>query len=209
MADAFEQLSVDEKNRLASWLQRTPHDERPWNLPITVPADDAETFDGRVRRLIERVQAEHGLRMCIRPRRVHDEKCRYVLLEKKGPGFCNRTVCRIDKQTGAILPTDNGPVRGFLTDPNPSRCFGRDGLLYVSDLQRIDPGYNAARRREYAALLDGATQNSKAMSSRDRKRLHAGVWDESGIRRKRVLTTNVSAIEKEELDSDGDDDVDT
>lgn len=187
--DLTAHITADEKIRLVSWLQRNPFDERPWNLPTAMPVD-VDTFDGRVRRLIERVQSEHGLRLMICPRRVHDEKCRYVLLEKEVGSWIQRD-SRIDKHTEAILPIDNGPPRGLLTDPNPARFFGPRGLLYVSDLQRIDPTYTVARRRELTALLADATQQSQSMSSRDRKRLHASVWDESGVRRRRVLTTKI------------------
>jgi hypothetical protein len=128
-----------------------------------------------------------GLR--VNPRRVHDEKARYIELYDSSQQSCY--VCDVDKFTGLILNTTHTRTAGCVWLRDPETAFVRsdvsDTLIFLKSHQdlKAEDGAYPERNAAHMARFQEATNTLKQTSGWEKKRLFSDVWDESDERRKR------------------------
>jgi len=128
-----------------------------------------------------------GLR--VNPRRVHDEKARYIeLYDSSQQAYY---VCDVDKFTGLILNTTHTRTAGCVWLRDPETAFKRAGidhsLIFLKSHQdmKVEDATYPERNAAAMVLFKKGTDALKGATRWENKRLFSDVWDESGERRKR------------------------
>jgi hypothetical protein len=129
------------------------------------------SFSQLVRRLIQ----ISGNRLKIQPRKVFDEKCRYVALDGS-----RGNICSICKFTGVICTFDH-MCRGTIYDKHPEQFF--DQVFNLKYHNKLSKDQKELIKNDLKPLFEQATKTLSKMPKYQKKRQFIELWDESDTRR--------------------------
>lgn len=130
--------------------------------------------------LVQRLIQVTGNGMTVQPRRVFDEKCRYVIMTN---GNFGTHICEIDKHTGVILTSDKS-VRSSILLPDVQEYFCHTLGVRLKYFNELTKNQKKTIKEILEPQYNNGTKQLKLMKNSQKKRLFASKWDESKKRRK-------------------------
>lgn len=144
-------------------------------IPLLEIAIRRKSFSPMIHRLIQ----ISGNRLKIEPRKVFDEKCRYVTF-----GGYHGTICSICKITGVICTFDH-VCRGTIYDKHPEQFF--DEFFNLKYHNKLTKDQKKMIKDDLKPLFEQATKILSKMPMKQKKRQFVELWDESESRRSKHL----------------------
>lgn len=120
----------------------------------------------------------------VAPRRVFDEKARYILIDAG-----DSRICQIDKVTLQVRNMENTRANGYVDDLNAvdylkGHTRGIPSFTSYAVMKDLCADY-PKRKRAMEDEWRVSTTKLKDMTSMQKKRLFSDVWEEEGLRKKR------------------------